>query len=102
MRWLVGGILGFGVGAAAFILSQTQPELPVVAPERPAVPAAPEERPVEAPITLPTVVEVLDLSPLLDPPASAQQGVSFEAEQPARSPIAAPPTPASIPLAKDE
>lgn len=78
--WLVGGLVLVAVGAGAVVFlprKAVTPPVEVAAPApavaRPAV-ADPAPTPAE-PAPLPAVVELVDLAPLLDPPAPAADPV---------------------------
>jgi hypothetical protein len=96
------GLLAACIGVWIYLASTKQAASVAVAVQEaasaPATPPASAAPP--APVVLAEVVEVIDIDPLLDPPARPMAGVPFDAE-PESAPISAPAAPARIPPAVD-
>ena len=99
-RWLLGGIVGACVGVIIYLLAtkKAEPAQPSAVPQPAPLVAAATPPPV--PVVLPEVVDLVDLDPLLDPPARAVAGAPFEAET--RATPTPSPAPERIPPAVDD
>lgn len=101
MRWMLATTVGLSAALGAFLLVRaTTPSVEVVL-ELPAAPAACTfAAEPEAPATFAEVIDLSDLSPLLDPLPRPVEGAPFEADAKATE-MPADPAPVRIPPANE-
>lgn len=97
-RWMLGGFIGAFVGVSIYLYMTKKPATQPVPAQT--APAATKPVTTVEPVVLAQVVDVLDLDPLLDPPAKVTMGVPFDAD-PVTVPVSVPAAQDRIPPAVD-